>query len=445
MLSRRSREKGLKPSITLVLSVIIVLGALNAVFRLPGTSLSGFYLVAPIVISWLWLTSADARLRAMLVGLVFGYGWLAGLLYGTPMRDMIVQTAFYFLAVTMMEVVLCWKRNSRSFERDAERLFDLLAGAAFLIFVLQLLLNFDVPGTWGYRMYGYGTAYFYTPNDLALYLTAYLVVVLFGPKPTMAKIAIAGGVFLVNLTNDARAAMVVCLAAPLVWLIVPLLARRFAYPALVFLAGGGALAVSGLLAAATFGIDDAASAVEGVERVITLNPFMTPGSIFNRIDALIFNLIEMNHSWWLGLGPGGTVYVLTMPQYDAMTAQSLHNAVVELAFDLGPAFYIPFSVLFMRLFLHYLLAERLALADLGRFAFLLFLPFMGVVQSSGYISNYAFWAAAVFIWVRDGQTETQPSVSMRNAPWMKAWRKTRAIAIVRSSRRKLGRRFRVQP
>ncbi|WP_156464181.1 hypothetical protein [Devosia sp. Leaf420] len=394
---------------TFILPLLVVIGAFNVVLRVPDTSVSGFYVSAPFVISWIWSTSAEARARAIGVGLIIGYGWVVGLTYGTPLRDMASQTVFYFLALTMVELLLSWKRNSASFEQDAERLMDVLAAAALLIFVLQMLFDFDVPGTWGYRQYGYGTAYFYTPNDLALFLSAYLILVLFGEKPLASKVVIAFSVLLINVVNDARAALLVCVIAPFTAMAMPFLVRRFAYPVLVFVAGGVFLAGAGLAGAVFFSIDDAESALEAFGRVTNLDPFLLPGSVFNRTDALIFNLIEMGKSWWLGMGPGGTVHVLTMPQYDAMTAQSLHNAIAELVFDLGPAFYIPFAAVFALMLTRYLLAERLEPAELGRFTFLLCLPLLSIIQSSGYISNYAFWAAAVLTFVRTGRKETMPS------------------------------------
>lgn len=392
-----------------VLPLLIVAGALNVVLRVPDSSVSGFYVSAPFAILWFWSKSAEARARAIGVALVVGYGWLVGLIYGTPLRDMASQTVFYFLALTLVEVLLYWRRNFSSFERDAERLLDVLAAAAFLIFLLQMLFDFDVPGTWGYRQYGYGTAYFYTPNDLALFLSSYIILVLFGEKPVATKVVIVCIVVLINVVNDARAALLVCVMAPLTALAMPLLMRRFLYPALVFVAGGMLFAGVTVAGAVFLAIDDAESALEALRRVANLEPFLQPGSVFNRADALIFNLIEMGKTWWLGLGPGGTVHVLTMPQYDAMTAQSLHNAIAELVFDLGPAFYIPFAVIFALLLARYLLAERLGQADLGRFTFLLCLPLLSIVQSSGYISNYAFWATAVLIFVRTGPKEMMPS------------------------------------
>lgn len=371
--------------------------------------MSGFYVSAPFIIFWIWSTSAEARARAIGVGLIVGYGWVVGITYGTPLRDMASQTVFYFLALTIVELLLCWKRNSASFERDAERLMDVLAAVALLIFILQMLFGFDVPGTWGYRQYGYGTAYFYTPNDLALFLSAYLILVLFGEKPFASKVAIACSVLLINVVNDARAALLVCIMAPFTAMVMPLLMPRFSYPALVFVAGCMLFAGSALAGAVFLAIDDAESALEAVGRVATLEPFLQPGSVFNRTDALIFNLIEMGKAWWLGVGPGGTVHVLTMPQYDAMTAQSLHNAIAELVFDLGPAFYIPFTVIIALLLARYILAERLGRADLGRFTFLLCLPLLSIVQSSGYISNYAFWATAVLVFVRTGPKEKMHS------------------------------------
>jgi hypothetical protein len=406
----------------LLCGLLLVFGLLNVVVRVPGTSISLYYLVAPVFLVGLAYLSVSTTKRLLLIFLVVGCGWAAGLVHQTPISSMAAQSVFYLLAFTAVESIRWWKTVDTKLVRF-RRLLDMVFLVVLLICIAQIIFDFDIPGTWGYRQYGYATAFYFTPNDLALFLCGYLFVALFDDVSWMKKAAVLVAIVAIFLVNDAKAALIVCFVAATTFLVCPLLERlTVRRPAAVFvlipILAGPAIFTLAVLARQ----NDALMMWEAVQRIATLDPFRMPGSVYNRADALIFSIQELSESWWLGLGPGGSVHILTWPQYNAFSAQSLHNAIVELMVDLGPVFLILFVAWYAKELYLLLRAKTLTLPQLRWFAFLLSAAPLSVIQSSGYISNYGFWAVATYVWLQRRSAD-----SVRGAP-----KDLRAIAVTLS-------------
>lgn len=386
--------------------MLLILGILNVVARMPGTSISLYYLFAPAFLVGLVCLSSSTRKRLLLLLLVVGFGWAAGLIHQTPISSMAAQSVFYVLAFIAVESVRWWKTVDTQLV-TFKFILDVVFVVVLLICIAQLIFDFDIPGTWGYRQHGYATAFFFTPNDLALFLCGYLFVVLFDNVSWRKKAAVLVAIVAINLVNDAKAALIVCFIAATTYMIYPLLERsNIRRPAAVFVLvpifAGAAMFSLAVLA----GQNDALMMWEAVQRIATLDPFRTPGSVYNRADALIFSIQELSKAWWLGLGPGGSVHILTWPEYDAFTAESLHNAIAELMVDLGPVFFILFVAWYAKEMYLLLCSTELSMPRLRWLAFLLSAAPLSVIQSSGYISNYGFWAVAAYVWLQRYSAQT---------------------------------------
>jgi hypothetical protein len=313
---------------------------------------------------------------------------------------MLKQITFYTFAFVAIEAVIFWRGSCDDFNLKITRLLDFLAWSAMLTCIVQTIFNFDLPFTWGYRQYGYSTAFFYTPNDLALFLCAYLIVTLFDQRPIWIKWVTIVAIFSINSMNSSRAGIIVCLLVFSIWSSTNIVKKISDRPIFISFLLLFILLLAAIPLAYVIDHDDFSFIVETMGRIFTNDPFRLPGSVYDRADALIFCLNEMRSTWWMGLGPGGSIHVLAQPEYNAFTAQSLHNAIPELSFDLGPVFYIPFLSWYVFYVFKYLFDKDPTTADIARFSFLISLPFMSIIQSSGFISNYGFWATATFVWLR---------------------------------------------
>lgn len=96
-------EKDWSLSIT---TATLTFALLNVVARIPGTSISAYYIVAPAIGVYFVLNSPQVWRRIAVFAGIVAYGWLAGFIYGTPLHWMAKQTAFYVLAFLIVETVV---------------------------------------------------------------------------------------------------------------------------------------------------------------------------------------------------------------------------------------------------------------------------------------------------------------------------------------------------
>lgn len=137
--------------------------------------------------------------------------------------------------------------------------------------------------------------------------------------------------------------------------------------------------------------------IDPFDRIYNLKPYGLGGSIFDRTDALIYAISSFHSTAWLGLGPGGTVYMLSLPDYELLTAKSLHNALAEFFFEFGPVALLVMYFAF-RKFWSALVSIRPSAHQKAILAFVAAAPLLSVSQSSGFISNYSFWLTVFLVW-----------------------------------------------
>lgn len=140
--------------------------------------------------------------------------------------------------------------------------------------------------------------------------------------------------------------------------------------------------------------------VQPITNIVTLQSSGEEwGSVNNRTDAAIFVIIEYIKSFGFGLGAGGSWLVLTLPQYELGGAKSPHNALLQFTVDFG------YPVLFGYFYLAYwavrkLFTYRLAENDRLKVMAILSFPMLGLSQSGAIVTNYFFFAAIYYIWLR---------------------------------------------
>jgi hypothetical protein len=136
------------------------------------------------------------------------------------------------------------------------------------------------------------------------------------------------------------------------------------------------------------------------------------GSLNNRTDAAIFNIIEYVRTWGFGLGAGGSWLVLTLPQYQLGGAQSVHNALLQFVVDFG------YPVLLGYLYLLYwalrrLFTHRIPETDRLKVIAILSFPMLGLSQSGAIVTNYFFFASVYFIWMFGRKVPLERAVRRR--------------------------------
>lgn len=410
--------------------VAIFISCFNTVLRIDEESpLTLYYAITPLVFGVL-LISTNWFVRWVVVFIALAlYGVIVGWFFGVP-RDFLLPKLvfFYFLLVFAGSMRFLQLRDS-NFTENITRFMWLIALLVFLFAMLQATIGFRLPNTSVVESM-YFTTFFYTANDVALFMTAMLAVVVMRPGAPAIKIALFIAVVVLTSVNDARAAFMAMVIIPLVFYSSSL-SRSLRLPPLVVALIATIVAVALVLAgsAIRFEVDGVPMDLyelvgEPVRRIVQLQDYNLRGSLYDRSDALIINTREFISTYGFGFGPGGSTYLLSLPENRLITAESLHNAVAELAFELGYAFIIPFGIWAIRLCGRMTKAAP-SDADIAKFAFLCGLPLLSVTQSSGFISNYAFWTTLYVVvmsgpefWNRGKQRFGAPGIPGRLVmPW----------------------------
>lgn len=345
--------------------------------------------------------------------LVFAcYGLLMGTLYGVPILMQLAQLLKYAQLITFF-ALLTWLCRSDPFGQfRLQKIVSLLTFLVFAIAGIQIITGFEFPTVANEESSLWVNTFFFTPNDLALFLSGVLCLVLCSKANFLSKIIFFIAFFALNMRNDAKAAVLASCLIIGMYALLRLCIKLRIRPIVAILA----LTTIVILMLVTLGdttikvketeFNFIQLFLDPFERIINLEPYDLGGSIFDRTDALIYSIEALRSTWWLGLGPAGSIHTLSLPNTELLTAKSLHNAIAEVVVEFGP----------VALIIGYLLSQPLLRAlftpsptnqQMAIISFAVAAPLLSVSQSSGYISNYAFWLTAFLIWFA-------PSISRAN-------------------------------
>lgn len=376
----------------------------NAVLR-PSAEVpvTPFYVLAPLVIVLLASSLRWFRNWLLVFVGIACYGLIVGKLFGVPWGMQFAQLAKY-LQLLCFFGLLKWLHEVDP--EASKRLTKVAMGLTLLVFMTalwQALTGLEIPTVVNEESSLWLNTVFFTPNDVALFLGGVLCIVLASDASLISKAVVLALVTSLNLRNDAKAVLIatVLMLAMLVILRACALLRLRPWVGLSALAGLVTLVLLYLgedaVEIGDTEINLLALIIEPVQRIINLEAYELRGSIFDRADALIYGLQAFKSTGYLGLGPAGSVFALSLPQYELVTAQSLHNALAEVAIEFGPAA-LMVGLFVLAPLLRGLAAKRPSAADRGRLLLIAASPLLSVSQSSGFISNYAFWLTAFLIW-----------------------------------------------
>lgn len=378
--------------------------AWNAVLRPSvSTPITPYYILMPLIFTVFIVQLSWAR-RWFLWFLVFAsYGLFMGTIYGVPLSMQLAQLLKYAQLITFF-ALLTWLCRSDPFGQF--RLQKLVFFLAFLVFIIagiQIITGFEFPTVVNEESSLWLNTFFFTPNDLALFLSGVLCLILCSKTTFLNKTIFFIVFFVLNVHNDAKAALLAsCLIIGMYALL--RLCNRFRIRPIIAI-----LVLTIVVIFTLFALSDTTIKIKETEfnfvqlfidpfeRIISLEPYDLGGSIFDRTDALIYAIEAFRSTWWLGLGPAGSIYILSLPNTELLSAKSLHNAIAEFIVEFGPVAVI-LGYFMLRPLLRALFTISPTNQQMVMISFAVAAPMLSVSQSSGYISNYAFWLTAFLIW-----------------------------------------------
>lgn len=399
--------------------VLVVLAACNAVLR-PSVDLpvTPYYLVMPFVASWLLMASPSfSQWLGWFAGFA-AYGLAVGTLYGVPITMQAAQLLKHLQLLTFLGMVAWLCSIDPAGRKKLLRIVSWLVVSVLVIAAAQATTGFEFPTVVNEESPLWLNTIFFTPNDLALFLGAALCLLLSSRVPLLLKICGTVVISALNLRNDAKAvllATVMMIGMQALLVICAKLRVRPVVGVLVFIVSVPLLVVA--LSGTELEFEDTTFDflqlfLDPFDHIRNLEPYDLGGSIFDRTDALIYSLQTLKNSHWLGLGPAGSVYTLSLPNFELLTAKSLHNALAELLVEFGPAMVLLLAWLVAPVLRSFWKKEP-TVAERSRIMLLAASPMLSVSQSSGYVSNYAFWLVAFLIWSDRGRIATALRASPR--------------------------------
>jgi hypothetical protein len=401
--------------------MLVFLAAWNAVLRpAADVPITPYYLAFPLLLAVLAVQSA--RLRLWLIGFAAfaAYGMTVGLAYGVPLAQQVAQLLKYLQLLTFLAMLHWWQQQGpAAAARQAWAVWVLLATVIALAAV-QAWTGFEFPTVVNDESSLWLNTFFYTPNDLALFLGGVFCLTLASRIHWPVKALLLALIVALNLRNDAKA---VLLALALVLLAHALLVvcRGMRVRPMIGVAAALVMAPLLVVTAADFVLEVSDDDVdllqllaEPLTRIADLDPYELGGSVFDRADALIYALQAFLSTGGLGLGPAGSVHTLAQPEFELLTAKSLHNALAEFIVEFGPAALVVIGVVCWPA-LRSLFSRALSPTQHGRVLLLVAAPLLSVSQSSGFISNYAFWLVAFVVW--HGVGAQRREFGAMRSPW----------------------------
>lgn len=386
------------------LCLIIYMAAWNAVLR-PSVDLAvtPYYIIAPFLAVYLYCYVVWTRAWFFIFFLFAAYGFAVGSFYGVPNLMQLAQLLKYAQLLIFFALMSCIFNLDKHGPEKLRSIVVVLVFLVFLIAVVQLVTGFEFPTVVNDESALWLNTFFFTPNDLALFLCGAFCLVLRARISFLFKLLFFAAFFAICIRNDAKAALLATVIMGGTYYLIGLFSRLRLRPVtgLFFLFALVLLSVW-LLQGVTlsFGeteFDFVQLFVDPFDRIADLHPYNLGGSIFDRTDALIYSIVAFNTTGWLGLGPGGSVYTLSLPAYELLTAKSLHNALAEFFFEFGP-FALITMYFALGKFWRALFAVRPSAHQKAILAFVAAAPLLSVSQSSGFISNYSFWLTVFLIW-----------------------------------------------
>lgn len=388
------------------IAIFVVLVAIfNPVLRpAADVGITPYYLIFSIVFIWIMLESPRFRTNTAISLAVLCYGIFAGYFNDTPWQSMAFQSLKYWQLWTFLGFLSFIQSSFKNGSLVLLKISYFALYVSLALAISQEIIAFEIPTVVNEESYLWINTFFYTPNDLALFLGGMFCVLLISKKTFLEKFILSTLMLLLNVRNDAKAVIIACVIVYAIFYLLSI-ARAFKVKLVYAIPFGMCLIYPALYFGINSNIDlyetnfDFYSLfIDPIDRIIHFDPYNLGGSIYDRTDALIYNIEALYQNNFLGLGPGGSVYLLSLSNFELLTAKSLHNALAEFIVEFGV---VGAAVCILGLALPAFKALRKSSPnrhDAMRVAFFVAMPLLSVSQSSGFISNYAFWLTAFLVW-----------------------------------------------
>ena len=142
---------------------------------------------------------------------------------------------------------------------------------------------------------------------------------------------------------------------------------------------------------------------DSIRKILTLTPIEgSGGSTMDRTNAIIYGIMELKNSMFFGIGWGNSITMLAMPEYELVTAKSMHNIIVQFLVEFG------YVAMIVYLLIVCWLVKAVAKINVNRFniakiVFVISFVFFSSQSSVGILSNYYTWLVVFYLFSISGE------------------------------------------
>jgi teichuronic acid biosynthesis protein TuaE len=324
------------------------------------------------------------------------------LFYSADLSFYVVQTLHHISILNIFLITYYFVRANNSYK--FYNFLKFFAIFSIIIAILELIFNFRLPNTAIY-FDGSVSAFNWNQNELGTALIAFVPLLLVFEQSKTFKMTLIFIFIFIFFINDSKLTLIGLIVGLFFYflknyildlnkfikvifvLLVPFtisILIVLPYDQIIIPFKNYNISLDGLL-------------IEPLKKIINLEPFPDFGaSIQTRANAIIYGVIELKNSYFLGIGSGNSLLMLGKPEYSLKSAKSMHNLPIQLIVEHG----IIILFLFIAIFINFV--KLLYKQNLSKVKFILFISiptiFIGSMSSSvGIFSNYFFLSSLFFI------------------------------------------------
>ncbi|BAK72696.1 O-antigen ligase family protein [Arcobacter sp. L] len=330
------------------------------------------------------------------------YNFLIALIYSDNLNFYIIQTFHHISILNILLIIYYLVKNAEYY--SIYKFLRFFALSSIITAIFQIIFNFRLPNTAEY-FDGSVSAFNWNQNELGTALLGFTPLLLVFERNNIFKYIFLSFLILIFYINDSKLSLIglfialffyffkknilefnkylklsIIVLIPLIFLVLLLLP----YDGIIIPFRDYDISLGELL-------------FEPLKQISNLQPFQdSAGSIASRANAIIFSIIELKNSYFLGIGSGNSLLLLEKSEYILKSAKSMHNLPFQLIVEHGIFIFVLFTLLFIY-FIRLIYKQNLTKIELLKFITIpsIFIGSMG--SSIGIFSNYFFICCLFFI------------------------------------------------
>ena len=289
----------------------------------------------------------------------------------------------------------------KKFNERVYRLLDRVTSITIILFLFQFLFRFQFPNTVPGRL----GLYYWTENELGMSLAIMIPIYVINLKnrsiwSIFPKVI---AIFVILFINDNKVSiigLVLAFAVQLLILNIEIIKEKRTYLfgivmgliALVL----GAYLWNPSLTFVGYTIELRKLVFDPIERIVMLNPYNLAGSVYDRTDAIIYGIMELKRTFFLGIGLGNANEMLKLPEYTLVTAKSMHNFYAQVIVEQG-ILGLYFIYYVGKRTISGLVYDSTQKINKLRLIYFISFPIIAMQSSAGIFSNYFVWATLIYV------------------------------------------------